>query len=284
MPGKDTTGTYSTKDYVLGRGRMYFSSLDSNGLPKEWRDVGNVPNLTASVAEEELEHFTTRNGLKTRDLTVTLSKNVNLSFSLDTIVDQNLLLFFSGSSVDYTNPTIAGFSPWEIIAPGDVKSVTTWYQLTDSSGNPALGLDGTDLELASTDATAVVLVEDTDYELREAEGLFRLLDSTDVQAIIAGGAGITAELTANASAANADEVRALTQSQIVVAIKFVSENPANSDEQTIFDFHKVKLKSDGDFQLISDEWQQLPFSGTVEANDLAYPDSPHITVRTLKPT
>lgn len=282
MAGKYQQGTYSTEDYELGRGILYLSELDSSGRPVTWRDMGNNVSLTLSVAEEELEHLSTRTGLKLRDKTVTISKDLGLSFVLDTISDENQALFLSGELADYTNPTVAGFAEWAWIVDDTLTKVSRWYQVTDSNGDPALGITGTDLTLASTNATPVTLVEGTDYVLMPTEGLVRFLDSTEVQAIISNSEGVTAELAANVSAVNADEIRALRQDDIVVALKFVGENPANGDQVTIWDFHKVKLRADGDQGLISDEWREIPMAGSIEANEEASPNSPHLTIRSLK--
>lgn len=284
MPGKDTTGTYDTKDYVLGRGKIYLSELDANGLPSTWRDIGNVPSFNISVAEEELEHFTTREGLKVRDKTVTLSKDVTFTFSMDTINDQNFALFFSGETVDYTNPAIAGITQWQIIADGAINDPANlvWYEIKDSSGNRAYGITAADVTLETTETVPVTLVLDTDYEVREKEGLFRLLESSAVSTARGTSDGVQLTLAANAGAKNVDEVRALTTDTQLFAMKFVMENPANDDEVTEFQFHQAKLRADGDLAAISEEWQEMPMSGSADANSVASPDSPTLTIRTLK--
>jgi hypothetical protein len=285
MAGKDPPGTYDTNDYTLGRGIMYLSEIDSTtGLPKEWRDVGNVPDFTVNVAEEELEHFTSRTGLKTRDKTVTLSKDLQMAFSFDTINDQNLALFLSGETANYTNAAVAGFAEWQVIGDGDIPASPqlVWYRIESSAAARAYGITSTNLTVATTNATPVTLVEGTDYEVLESSGMFRLLDSTAVQLAITNVEGITIELAADAGAVNMDEVRGLTKSTVSVAMMFQAVNPANDDEPTEFVFHQVKLRADGDMNLIGDDWTQMPFGGTVESNTKASPNSPHVTIRTPK--
>lgn len=284
MPGKDSTGTYDTKDYVLGRGKIYLSELDENGLPKVWRDIGNVPTFNITVAEEELEHFTTREGLKIKDRTVTLSKDVSFTFSMDTINDENFALFFSGETVDYTNPAIAGFTQWQIIGDDEIQAPANlvWYEIKDSSNNRAYGIDSADLALETTEAVPVPLVEGTDYEVEPIGGMFRLLESTAVATARGTSDGVNITLAANAGAKNVDEVRALTMDTQTYAMKFLMENPANDDEKTEFQFHQTKIRADGDLAAISEEWQEMPMSGSAEANAAASPDSPTLTMRTLK--
>jgi hypothetical protein len=67
-------------------------------------------------------------------------------------------------------------------------------------------------------------------------------------------------------------------------MKFVAENPADNSEKTEYQFHKVTLRSEGDFSLIGDEWTTGQLTGTVESNSTADPDSPYVTTRTYMQT
>lgn len=282
MAGKTENGSYDPKDYNLGKGKVYISELDVNGLPVVWRDLGNVPALTVNTAQENLDHFSSRVCTKTRDQSVTLTKDLNLGFELDSISDENLAMFLSADLANYTNPAIAGEAEFTLIADDTLVSVSVWYDLKTAAGLQAYGLQAANVILASTNAVPVILALGTDYELDLVMGMVRFLDSTAVQAIISGNEGVTLELTADAAALNLDEVRSLTKECVDVAIKFVSLNSANACKQQEFLFHKVKITADGDYQGISDEWSNMSFTGQVESNDLASPDSPHLTVRTLK--
>ena len=80
MPGVNTTGVPNTNDYNLGRGIVYFSLLDTNGLPTGgYRDLGNAPEFNVSFETETLEHQASRLGLKVTDKEVVISQKCKLS-------------------------------------------------------------------------------------------------------------------------------------------------------------------------------------------------------------
>jgi hypothetical protein len=70
----------------------------------------------------------------------------------------------------------------------------------------------------------------------------------------------------------------------VGALKFISQNPANNDESTEYQFHQVSLKAEGDFAQISDEFSQMQLTGTAERNTTADADSPTLTIRSVNET
>jgi len=103
--------------------------------------------------------------------------------------------------------------------------------------------------------------------------------------VIDGGVVLTAgnhavDIAANAGAdVTVDEVQGLSQTSVSGALKFISENPADADVMTEWQFHKVGLKAEGDFSLIGDEFSQMTLSGVAERNVSADPTSPTVTIR-----
>lgn len=282
MAGKNTTGKNQTDDYTIGRGLVFFSELDANGLPTNWRDLGNAPSLSMSISEEELEHYSTRQGVKNKDKTVIINRDMDITFTLDEINDENLALLLSGETKNETNPAGAIIASTQIIADGSIVPLR-WYQLKDGNGVGAYFKDFTKIELKTTNATPVVLVQDTDYEVHPMGNMIFLLNSAAIQTAISGTEGITFEASAaDTTATDTDVVYAFTKSQVEGAIMFKAVNPANDDEYTQYEWHKVRLKADGDMALISDEWTEMPFSGSAQANAAASPDSPTLSIRTMK--
>ena len=268
--GIDTSGEHSVESYQLGRGVLMAALLDSTGHPKAFEDLGNVPELTASVETEKLDHFSSRAGLKTIDKAVVTQITSNLSFQLEDINFNNLARFFSGGTKEYTNPAIAGVTDSPLVSASDLQA-NAWYILRTSTG-PAFGITATnDLVIESTNATPVVLSEGTDYEVDAVTGQVFIKSSTAVEAIIAAGVdGLTFTLTADSSATTVDQLTILSETELNVALRFVLEE-ADSGKKVVYDYHKVTLSSDGDYSLISDEFAQLPMKGSVEKND-AYPN------------
>lgn len=280
--GLNTTGLPNTGDYNLGRGIVYVAEL-LLGVPDDagWRDLGNAPEFNVTNEVETLEHQSSRQGLKVTDKEVIISQKVSLAFQLDEINFQNLALLFSGSSVSEPdiNPAIAGFGP---IDQTSVAGATLgrYYDIRDGiaqTGLRAYDIDKTLLTVNETSGAPVLLVEDVDYTVDEKMGRVFLLTGA---VNIIDGEPFSVTLTADAGAASADEVRALTQTNVTVALKFIAENPANNDVQREYQFHQVGLKADGDFALIGDEFTTMGFTAVAEAQPLADPDSPTVTIRT----
>ena len=281
MAGPNVTGKPKTEDYNLGRGIVYFASLDANKKPASYRDLGNAPEFNITVEVETLEHQSSRGGLKVTDKEVTISQDVSVSFQLDEINHENLASFFSGEKAVHTNPATIGFVEFAWIAPGTVDKVR-WYDLVDSAGERLYDVTPANLTLKSTNGTPVTLVLATDYEVDTEMGRIFLLDSTEVGVIISGAEGIDLTCAATAVAKDVDEVRALTKTNVLGALKFIGENPAASDVQTEYQFHQVSLKADGDLALIADEFTVLGFTATAERNISADPDSPTLTIRNVQ--
>ena len=86
----------STDFYTLGRGVLSIATF-SGGAPGAYALVGNCPRLDISLTEEQLEHFSSQGGLKTKDKVVDLSVGYDLEFELDEISRVNMAKFFKGS-------------------------------------------------------------------------------------------------------------------------------------------------------------------------------------------
>jgi hypothetical protein len=256
MPGINTTGTPNTEDYNLGRGIVYFSTLNAS------------------------EHLSSREGLKTVDKEVVVSQKMTLSLTLDEINFQNLALLFSGETATLTNPSIAGFAKYEMItaASGGVE-LGRWYDIVDASGIRCYDIQVTGELILNNGDDEVLLVEGTDYEEDLVMGrVFLLTTATKISAAEA----LDVTVTANAAAVNVDEVRSLTTTAVIGALKFIAENPASSDTKTEYQFHKVSLKAEGDYTTIGDEFTQMQFTAVAEKNEVT-PNlsSPTLTVRTF---
>lgn len=262
MPGRNTAGTANTNDYNLGRGKVYFADLVSS-KPNAYRFLGNAPEFNISVEVETLEHESSQSGLKVTDKEVVISQKVNLNLTLDELNFENLSTFLAGTTSSFTN---GGAETGYDLAGAESYAVADgrWYDIVDSSGKRVYNL----ATLADNSGTA-----GTHYSVDLKMGRIFLIDSA------------TADLTdvtwtVDSGAATFDEVRALTQTSILGALKFVAENPASTDHQTEFQFHQVSLKAEGDLGMISDEYSQMQLTGIAERNTTADADSPTLTIRT----
>lgn len=283
MPGINTTGTNNPEDYNLGRGIVYAGTLVSD-LPKEYRDIGNSTEFTINVESETLEHQSSRSGLKITDKEVIISQSVNLSLTIDELNFRNLALFFSGSTATHTNPIKAGNigSDGSEIILSDSVVLGRWYDLKDADWDSSTAERVYDIPKANCtfekqDTPDVTLVENTDFTIDEKMGRI-FIKSTATN--IAAGDTLQWYATQDVTAKDPDEVQALTQSNILVALKFISENPAADSHKTEYQFHKVSLKAEGDFSLIGDDFTTMTLTGSAETNSTADSDSPTLTIRT----
>jgi hypothetical protein len=277
--GINTTGIHDPTEYLIGRAIVKFAELDASGFPKEYRDVGNVSELTSTVESETYDHFSSREGIKERDLRIVLQQDVTLGMTLENINFQNLAIFFSGDASLYTNPGIAGFSTVRFVNDDEV-TVNSWYSIVDASHNPVFGITSTNsIVVESTNGTPIALVLDTDYSVNDISGQIFLEDTVTTQAVITAGDGLQCTLTADAAATKVDQVNVLSSSELNLAVRIESLD-AETGKYTIYEIHKATVSSDGDFNLISDEAAQLPISLGVESSaaysdpvDIYYPNT-----------
>lgn len=276
MAGPNTLGTPLVSDYQLGRGILYAASINATtGKPGPYRDLGNCSDFQATITTETLQHKSSRTGTKVVDKEVVISQELKVSFKLDEINDENLALFYTGAKATHTNLAIAGVA--EINQLYQSVELGRWYEIRNAAGSRAYDVDTTKLLLEKDAGSDVALVEGTDYTLDAQMGMFLLL-STAVN--IAAGDNLNLTLTADATAAVVDEVRALTATSVVLALKFVGDNPANSGEKVEYQFHQVTVKSKGSQALIGDSFQEIEFEGSAESQSTYSPNSPFLTIRT----
>jgi hypothetical protein len=269
MSQKNTTPETAT--YVLGRGKMYFSELLPSGAPAGWHFVGNVPEVTATVESENYEHFRSTQGLRTKDLDIIIQQSLNWTASLENMEKKNLVLFFSAEEdTSFVNPAITGFTAQTLVADGKLEVETTgglWYQIYDADMQAAMNIDGTKLTLMSTETVPVALVLDTDYILDAVTGKVFFLATSKTAAIIAATKGVTAALTADATAGKVSKLGAGTKGETNVAIRFELINAQTDAVEIMFDIHKAGVTANGDAGFVSDELAQLPITIAVEQND-----------------
>lgn len=318
--GLNTSGTLDTGEYTLGRGIVYLAALVSN-LPTAYRDIGNTTEFNITIETETLEHQSSRSGLAVIDKEIVTSQKMSLSLTFDSINSQNLALFFSGdvanqnlvAATDTVAATTSVFRKQEIVAGSvtetafDTDDQPFWFDLFRDryAGSPNLtrlyNVEGDTTTNAWNTAGAGVVLEATDSASMNAadleEGTHFTVDRV-MGRIFITTAGMTvlrtssrsrirtktAQTIAPAANTTVDEVRALRQTSVAVAMKFVQENPANNGSMDEYQFHKVTLRSEGDFSLIGEDWTQGQLSGTVEENTTADPDSPYCTHRTYQQT
>jgi len=287
MAGRNLAGTKDADDYLLGRGKVYFTSLTTGDLPDTagWRFLGNAAEFVINVETEKLEHYDTTEGTKTLDKEVTISQKVAITnLTLEEFNFENMSLFFAGDATTQSNAdAVAGVSPdsagnLTITTQGrwyDLFGTTTGMPSSDIMADRLYDIGAVTIEEQAGGST---MVEGTDFTVDRAMGRIFVINGGNMDS---GTYEVT--VAANASApANVDAVRALKNSGAVGALKFISYNAANSGHLQEWNFHKVTLKAEGDIPLLGDEWAGMQLSGAAEENSAIDANSPTLTVITYE--
>ena len=266
-----------------------------------WRDLGNVTGFTVTQESETKEHRSSLQGLQVVDLEVPVSQKMSLGFVLDEVNANNMARFMSGTYVgaDNDNNATGGLLNGARLDSGHavfsgaenfyIDTATTdqvwdvWYDIEMTASGityPCIdfepqgtGTDEQDIDvwLTPTARTATTggteLVEGTHYELDRKMGRIRFFD---VSGSIARGDDFIVVWTAQEGATSLVDldlfaIQPLTTSGVTVRVKFIQENANDGDIPIAMEFWQVKLKPDGEYAGIGDDWAQLAFTGVVES-------------------
>jgi hypothetical protein len=111
----------NVQNYHIGKGIVSFKETGAS----VYTDLGNSPSFVYSPAVEKKEHFSSREGVKTKDFTAITQVGATIKFSLDEITGNNLSFFAlaeQGTDTD-GNITLSGLSKTEFA--GQIKVVGT---------------------------------------------------------------------------------------------------------------------------------------------------------------
>lgn len=263
--GPNATNKSDSDFYAIGKGCLMYAEVDATDNPLGYRELGNAPDFSATINQEDLEHRDSKSGVSEIDRTITLTRDIQGSFTLEEINDENLADLLGGTQSVLTNPAVAGFTNNSWIANADLES-RKYYELKDSNGVRAYNVQSANITIEHG-VGPTTLVLGTDYEVKEKEGLIYFLNSAAVIALIGGSDDVDLTLAADGAAGDVDQVEALEVSEVVGALKFLRVDPA-TDKIQEWQFHKVKLSANGDAALISDNALiSLPFSFAAQKTD-----------------
>lgn len=294
-------------DYNIGRGRLMLADAslfsiagtEVSMVANAYRDIGNCTNFTLSQESETKEHTSYLQGLATKDIELSISTKMSISFQVDETSMANIARFVSGDlwSTETGNTILNAAASASTLVPGSenflVDTATTdfifelWYPISlNAGGGPILAFDfetqanqpitvrKNPTTRTSTDGT--VLTEGTHYEIDRKAGMIRILSGGitrgDIfrvswpQPTVVKNPGSSYPLGAHSG--GDDELNViplLTNSGKTVALRFVGENPNASNLVTVFDAWAVKLRPDGEMSLIGDDWSTLGFTGALQS-------------------
>ena len=129
---------FPDKNYVLGSGELYFAPFaPGTRVPLAGQEYfGNTTEVNLTVESEMLDHYDTDHGIRQKDDSVLLEKNMSGSFITDHISPKNIAKWFTGTSSVVTQVSaLASAETFDSVVPGGR------YQIGRSPTNPS-GLRG----------------------------------------------------------------------------------------------------------------------------------------------
>jgi hypothetical protein len=122
----------SIQNYHIGKGIVSFKQDGQY----DFVDLGNAPSFVWTPTIEKKEHFSSREGVKTKDFTAITQTGATIKMSLDEINADNLAIFTLGevgTDVD-GNVTVAAFKKTEIAGEIKVEGTNDIGQKVDYIG------------------------------------------------------------------------------------------------------------------------------------------------------
>lgn len=234
-------------NYTLGRGKVYFSRLDATtGLPVAFRYMGNTPEFNLNIESENLDHFSSDEGIREKDDSVPLEVTRTGTLVCDDIQAENVALFFFGSVDVLTTAALTGQSEtFSSVLQG------MHYQIGLTSNN-LVGIRGVNnVVVTATGATPPTYVLDTDYRLDADRGMIEIIEG--------GGIADNSGIVVNYDIKATTQERVLSGSEPVEgAMRYLESNPRGKNRDAFLPL--VKITPNGDLAFKGDEWRQIPFA------------------------
>ena len=233
------------QNYTLGRGEIHFGQFKTGTqVPRGERYFGNTPEYGITAEQENLDHYSSDEGVRKKDESVLLQLDYAGSLTTDHISPENMAIFFLGESMIQTTvaATAQAFS-FEGIEQGMT------YQLGTSDANPSGVRQVSNVALTGGAATAVAGV---DYVLDPVLARITILEGSTV---LANGSTLAGTYDVDASTRERVISKATT---VEGSLRFIAKNPTGKNIDYFMPW--VKITPNGDFAIKADEWQTLPFT------------------------
>ncbi len=234
-----------SNNLVLGRGKVYFDRFATGTQNKTGeRYLGSTSAFSISAETQELDHFSSEEGLQVKDESVTLRIDYSGALTMENMDKENTALFFFGTAED---ATIAG-------AAGQQDALTAlqgmFYQLGMTAAKPE-GVENVTGVTVTGSGGVPTYVLDTDYTLDATLGR--------IQIISGGGIADDTAIEVNYDVTAQTQERIVSGSTLIQgAMRFISFNGVGG--QRNFYMPKVTLRPNGEFSLKGEEWQNISFN------------------------
>jgi hypothetical protein len=242
------TAASIVNNYKVGRGEVYFAQFGAGTqVPGGERFFGDCNALAATIKATQLDHYQSTGGVKTIDQSATIQSDSSGALTTENISNENLALFFFGSSETITTTAVTVTD--EVVGP---VIPGLYYQVGMTAADPvgARGLDSTTAVTVKDSTGTTTYVSGTDYTFDYVLG--RLY-------VIPGGSIVSgSSIKATYKTAAASRPRVISgQTPIEGALRFISANTVGDDKDMYIPW--VKMTPNGSYELISDKYAALQF-------------------------
>lgn len=239
--------------YFSGQGKLFIAAL-VNGIPGEFRWLGNVPDFKPTFDTSKLEHKESYTGQRLLDKVITTENKSKVSAELEEWSKENVALAVRGSVTTGAGGTVTAGAPEA--SPANLTNGDIWalkhqkvsaLTVKDSAGTP-------------------VTVDPSDYTLDATFGTIVMIDA----------ASYTAPFTAAYTYAAVDSVAFFTEGIQEVALRFEGINTADNNAKVLAEIYRVALDPTKELGLISNDLGKFTLEGsalvdsTKPANDLVF--------------
>ncbi len=235
-----------SQNYTLGRGKVSFSRFKfGTRIPIGFKYIGNTPEFSLTIESENLDHYSSDEGIREKDDSVPLEVSRTGTLTTDSMRSDNIAYFFFGTKDIVTQLAVAAADEtFTDVEPG------TQLKLGVTDSNPAgyFGINGASL---TVEKGVTVLTLGVDYTVNAKLGTVTLLEGG---AIVKGD-----DITVNYAVLPSTRDRVQSGSTPVEgAMLYEALNPKGTNFHYYLPY--VKVTPNGDFNLKGDEWQTLPLS------------------------
>lgn len=309
---RNRTGSFSTSDYVLGRGVGLVASMNSaDYYTSGFRDLGNIPGFGLSIESSTEQHFSSRSGARVQDAVFLTSNTVGGTLQLETATLDNLAVFLSGILVDGDNTVTAvlhsASNGLPFVTEGTGASTDTvpvagvrgrWFRLfdkdyKDGTAKRVYGLRKTGTGTATitvgtctTTGASYTTLSASDYVLDMANGLVFIKNTANLAGYTGGTCLGWKPTTVGSDTVvgwSYDELQIFQQPSAAFGFMFHGENPQNPNQRFEIFLPKVRMTANGELGLITEtDAIQIPVTLSIEPNEAMFPSTPYGWVRSYQ--
>ena len=233
--------------YFSGQGKLFVAPL-VNGIPGQFRWLGNVPDFKPSFDTSKIEHKESYSGQRLLDKVITTENKSKVTAELEDWSKENLALAVRGSVNEVASGTVTTGSPET--SPAGLVAGSIW----------ALKHQKVSAVVVKDSAATPATVDTADYVVDPDFGTITLVDVT----------GYTLPLTASYAYGAVDNIAFFTQPIQEVALRFEGVNTADGNKKVLAEIYRVALDPTKDLGLITTDLGKF----SLEGNALVDPTKP----------